>query len=261
MIEVMKRKEYRILAILGGTSLIGISVFFALGYRVSTKGFLSPSSISILSPSPQSSIFVDGNKKTTTKTANQLVEIGNLSAEVHNVLVAHTDFFPWAKNVSVEHGKTAELRPFLIPLAPQATIVLETNPLYREIKTNIAGDTLPSIRSPKTSADGGVSIWTEDSVVYAMWQGDKKAPLSLCESNCDRMMVFASDSPIRSLGFYTNRNDVIVIAVKSGIYAIEINASGIQNFQPLYEGKEPAFFKKGNTYQVIDDRAAFEISL
>ncbi|MEK7081447.1 MAG: PEGA domain-containing protein [Patescibacteria group bacterium] len=118
----------------------------------------------------------------------------------------------------------------------------------------------------KVSPRGKVGLWREGNQILAKWlKSDRSLPYYFCEGNNENcreiIAIFNSASVVRSLDFYPGRDDVVVIAVENGIFAIEIDSRKTQNFQPIYKGVDPYFIIDGNTFYVKDKDAIIKIKI
>ena len=69
-------------------------------------------------------------------------------------------------------------------------------------------------------------------------------------------------SPINSLAFLNERNDVLVVSVGGKIIAIEADKRGAQNIAPILEGTAPRFLiTDSNLFLIKDGRDLAEITL
>jgi len=109
-----------------------------------------------------------------------------------------------------------------------------------------------------------LGLFQKDNKIFASWLKDEDdIPNYFCRSGeCEKtVLVFDSAVPIKSLAFYPNREDVVILAISSGVYAIEIDARKHQNFQPVYKGIDPSFVTEGNTLYIKDSENLFRIEL
>jgi len=68
-------------------------------------------------------------------------------------------------------------------------------------------------------------------------------------------------SQIKAIDFYKNREDVILMALAEGVYALGIDYKTEQNLQPIYKGKNPLFVKKDdNSIYILDNNNLMEVS-
>ena len=72
-----------------------------------------------------------------------------------------------------------------------------------------------------------------------------------------------SKTLIRNAAFYPNRNDVVIVAVQNGIFALEIDGRGGRSLQPLYKGKNPTFttYEKESAVYILDEDTLIKIRL
>lgn len=93
-------------------------------------------------------------------------------------------------------------------------------------------------------------IWWDSNTneIFANWlKKDSIPPHYICdpfiqtkEKDCGLpVQIFKGNQPIKSLNFYPNRKDVIVIAINTGVYALEIDKRGGQLIYPIYKGGDP----------------------
>lgn len=116
------------------------------------------------------------------------------------------------------------------------------------------------------SPRGKVGLWREGNQVFAKWlKSNRSLPYYFCEGNNENcretVVIFNSNAAVKSLGFYPGRDDVAVIAVENGIFAIEIDQRKIQNFQPVYKGVDPYFIIDGGAFYVKDKEAIIKINI
>jgi len=100
--------------------------------------------------------------------------------------------------------------------------------------------------------------------VFMDWLDKKKQPpYFMCAENSCKMpiKIFQSQFEIKNVDFFPGRKDVIVIAVNTGIYALEIDSRGGRLVYPIYKGKDPSFATliEKNSIYVIDGGSLFKI--
>jgi len=76
-------------------------------------------------------------------------------------------------------------------------------------------------------------------------------------------VVLDSASNIYSLSFFKNREDVLVFANSEGVYAIEINRAGTQNFQPILRtnGETRFYTEDGATFFILQNGSLLKANL
>ncbi len=193
-----------------------------------------------------------------------------------NVLVSQEGAWPWTKNVNIESALTTEVTPFLVPTAPKARVLKESDPEYANAVRAIRSATLPTPDKPLASSDSLAEVYVRDAIIGSVWRGDSTTtPSYYCaKETCGPITVLTTEiGAVRGLSFLGTRHDVLIVAVRNGVWALDvepaskgsaegINTSQTQNFQPLYLGSDPTFAVKDTSTIYIQDGAFFiELSL
>ncbi len=120
----------------------------------------------------------------------------------------------------------------------------------------------------RTTTAQDIKIWWNpvSNEIYADWlKEDSEIPYYLCgQKPCQQpFQIFKSRLPIKNIDFFPQRKDVIIMAIDNGIYALEMDKKGQQNFQSIYKGKDPTFgIIKGENYlYVLDDGSLMKIDI
>lgn len=233
-----------LLALFGGLLAGG-----ALGFIILAPG---ASSI-VLKNVPEKAIVYLDNTPTSSQNSGKIT-LDRIEPGRHTILVATEGSWPWAKTVDVEKGERIELSIFAFPVtgigAPVDVAADKQSDLRKEMTT------LPTREDPLFSEDKSTAIWMEADVIYASWRDRRDdLPAYFCNPECKtRMEAFTSQVPIRSLSFYGKRNDLLLFAAEGGVYGLELDMRGTQNFQPLYAGVAPIFSadKNGTSITIYD---------
>ena len=78
-------------------------------------------------------------------------------------------------------------------------------------------------------------------------------PLFCVEKCSTNITAFQSDITIKNLAFLNNRNDAVIISLGNSVYALELDRREVQNFEPIYIGVDPRFYKsQDNTIYILD---------
>ncbi|MEX0930248.1 MAG: hypothetical protein WDZ79_01075 [Candidatus Paceibacterota bacterium] len=250
----------------------GILIFFLVlgavtdrGNRLySALGITTSGTIEVLTPHANTQIYLNDRFAEQSREDNETVSLPNLSVGSHTIITAREGVYPWSKTIDLRADETRILEPFMIEHRPHRETVRPGDPRFTELTGQIREVRPPSEESPLVFPAQPIALWLEDEIITAHWQGEEDAsPHAFCvhaERCIDRVSLTPTDSPIRNLAFYRNRSDVVMFSSGAGIYAIEITPSGVQNFQPVYEGTEPNFVKTGtSTIAVLDDSSLFLI--
>jgi len=258
-----------------GVGVIVFIVVIALSFLLKSNGFhiqqfkiVRGGNIAITAPQMGVDIFLNQKKISTTKeNERELTLVKNLAPGVHSVLIFNEEGWPWKKDITVRSGETLSLNPFIVKKNASGVIVTNRDPEYSSLRFGVRNSPLPTYEKPKTSVDGHINIWAEGNSVFALWTGDiDTLPDFFCDdqNNCDKKVeVLSATDSIRSLDFYKEKNNILLVAFSNGIFAIEIDKrGGTQNFQPLYKGTELPLFEKvdTDTLNILDGSAIFIIN-
>lgn len=107
-------------------------------------------------------------------------------------------------------------------------------------------------------------LWVDDTAltIWIEWLDIASVPPFFLQERKEQ--VFQSRFPIRGIDFFPKRNDVIIMAVSNGIFALEVDGrNGSRMMQPIYKGKEPTFALAGKeeAVYVVDNGTLMKIEL
>lgn len=222
--------------------------------------------IEIYVPKSGASVFLDEKRAGIANTDGQIITLKRVRPGEHSVLVYLEGYYPWEKIVNISTGKKIQKRAFFVRKKYSSSY--KKTDFTKEENKNIS-KLFKKNSSKKISfaGDGNVEIKKEGRKIFASWVGGDNTPqLSyFCDKEkCNKsIIVFESaNENIDTIDFYPNREDVILFSIKDGIYAIEIDKRGIQNFQPLYLSNNASFRvnKEGSLF-VKEGKDFFEIIL
>src|SRR3989344_956900 len=254
------RTEERVrLYALSAIVVIGISfaILYFGNYHLSGYRLIKGGTLVIENIPTETFIYIDKFQKSSGGSKDKFIK--NLSAGSHNVAVAKVGYWPYFKDIEIKSGDTYKLNFFVVPQSASGVYIDVQDPKYQEIKNLFGKNILPSEESPLVSDDGLVAISIKDNKIFANWLGDQnEKPYYFCfpESleDCTKTSIVSFDpiTTIRNVTFYKGRNDSLLIAVLNGVFVLEIDPYGTQNFQPLFEGVEPNFRATDEGLYVLD---------
>lgn len=247
-------------------ALIVIVTLLLFGFRLgSGLSIQAPGTLLLTVPLAQSEVYLDGSKETQTVKDNEVVRFDRLSASLHTVVVSKTNFWPWKKDVTVKSNETLSRTSFLLPQSVSGSKITGADPEYERIKEIVESNISPTFSNKITSPDKSVSVWLEGNTLFAEWlKSADSRPDYFCKSEgCDSsLIVLQSGKPIRSVAFYKDNHDLLIVSLSDTIAVIDLNPYGTQNFQPLYKGTSPLFALSGhNSLFVIDQSSLLEIEI
>lgn len=249
-------------------------LLYTLGYRWNPIFHLyKTGGLYISSPVTGSKIFVNNKEKKQTNIFQSGVFLQSLRPGKYSILVTEDGYWPWQKNLTIKEQFVTEARAILVSKEPKGKIILWNNfsPLelskYDEILSNLKTIHLSST-TPRFTPNQKEKLWWDqkDNKVWVEWLGDRDLlPYFFCDDKLcsDEILIFNSRSSIRNVDFYPKRNDVVIIAVQNGIYALEIDGRGGRNIQPIYKGKEPTFttYKNESSIYILEEDKLIEIKM
>lgn len=277
------RRRYLYLLTLLFVALVPLIALYTSGYRLG-PGFslVETGGIYIYSPEPGAEIVVNDKKRGETSLLNRDIFIQNLKPGVYTVFVSKEGFWPWGKEITVEEKKVSEAITFLIPKEIAGSPIpkeissgtgtsspLVPNPLYKQVSLyfNTAQEK-PAVASTSPieliSYKKHVGIWRDGQKIYAEWLGDPRLiPSYYCTSGICENIIFVFDAigKITSIAFYPKREDVLLLAIGNGIYALEVDVRKFQNFQPIYKGIAPSFVVNDEGFFIKDAGNLFSVDI
>ena len=103
-------------------------------------------------------------------------------------------------------------------------------------------------------------IYWDDHTIGSYWISDAREMPQWQKTRA--LGVFAIPAVIQSVATYPGHGDYLVVEIGNGIWALEIDAVGSQNFMPLYKGENPHIVtKQGSSLIIFDDPRFYELEL
>ncbi len=259
MIDKQKIKETisrRIWTIAAIAVILVLGICYLNRYRITLSpiAIIRTSSISITSPEAGADIFLGDEKIGTTGERGTEFSIKNLYPGQYAIIVSKKDFWPWAKPIAVTNDSVTHLSPFITPQEASTSPLLWNDPEFESISARLYQEQSTQSVTATTSADGHAALWVENNTIFARWENtSNKKPESYCNNvECSATTtVIQSIETIHSADFYGTRNDIIVFSTDSGVYTLEVDKRGIQNFQPLFKGVSPVFITSADRRQLF----------
>lgn len=259
-----------------------IAIFFSLGYRV-TKDFriVATGGIALHEVPDDADVFINYKQVKSPNIFRRSFFVSDLIPGTYLVVVARKDHWSWAKKLEVQEKQVTSASVFSLPQKTNARAIPEyiaegeeksgfqffsqgtsskrLNEKYSEVKE--------LFKNPRSDEDGepivyrSVSLEGLKNTISVSWKGNTQVtPDFFCVSTCaDTVVVYQSSEIPRGYGFYPNREDVVLVLRKDGLFAYEIDQRVEQNIQPLYLGEKLDFRVLGNDIYVKDGESYFEI--
>lgn len=138
-------------------------------------------------------------------------------------------------------------------------LITPSNDIPKEVPQTLAS-LLLSKQNIIFSDDERRVIYWDDHTIGSYWIGGE---LKMPQWQKTRSLgVFAIPTRIREVVTYPQHEDYLIISMGSGIWMLEMDAVGGQNFAPLYQGRNPRIVtKQGSSLIIFDDPLYYEIEL
>jgi len=191
-------------------------LFGAAGFRIG-DGFLliRTGSVELKSVDEGSLVYLDDDRKRGKKLEGGGLLLKNVVAGTHTILVARDGHWPWVKKIDLWEQQALILSPFTVPKNPDETLVLEEDEQYTRIKTAVLEEVLPQKNNKRVSKDALTAIWAKEDNIMIEWLGDPhEFPPLFCNNGVCNQQIVALESDedeIRSLDFYKNQSDVLLV--------------------------------------------------
>lgn len=213
-----------------------------------------------------SKVFFENREKTTTEVDDQIFSAKNLRFKSYSLLVAKDGFWPWMKSVNIEKNTAAVITSWSLPQVIDHEIISPSEKDYSEILSKINNSSAPDEQNRLESSEGDLAVWIDGNTIFAEWTGDpQKIPYYFCDKGeCDaKITVLKSTSSINSVSFLKNFDSVLVFSNSEGVYAIEVNNDGTQNFQPIFRDTERTQFytEDNSTFYILQGGSVIKLSL
>ncbi|MBI2039190.1 MAG: hypothetical protein HYT22_02855 [Candidatus Niyogibacteria bacterium] len=242
-------------------------LFYATGWRITSELDIERTGgLFIAVPESGSKVYLDGDLERETNFLQSGTLIQNLTPRNYSVLVAKDGYWPWTKQLAVEGSAVVEAKALLVPQNVGGTPVARTAAEYKaainaieKAKRNTATSTEEARFGLAQDRKGRAEIWWDSGQhIWFRWISDAPLPYY---TDLPAKILFQSRSPLHGIAFYPSRDDVILLAAENSIFALEIDARGTQNFQPIYKGVEPSLARVNRDIYVLDQGMLTRIEL
>jgi hypothetical protein len=121
-----------------------------------------------------------------------------------------------------------------------------------------------SLGTPMVFRRGNVMVWREGGALFACWMGrTEETPDYFCSrTRCsDTVQVYGGQGqfPIKQFAFLPGKENVLLVMLPDGLYALEIDRRPDQNLQPVYLSRTISFRTTLDTLYVREGSTFFRI--
>ena len=109
----------------------------------------------------------------------------------------------------------------------------------------------------------GIVTWLENGNIYAIWTRENDLPpYYFCTTRCKEQLAINWEDEIIRYAFFPNRNDVVVVLTKNGIYAVEFDDRSQRNIQTIIKEDDLGFrLQQDGTLTIFDGEVYRETTL
>lgn len=247
---------------LGGVAL------FESGWRLGRAGLvrIAQGRVCVEAPLAPSVLYID-TREVGTSRANGKELCGKITRGEHALLLAAPGAWPWSKKITSDTAEHS-YRAFTLPQEIERIPLEPGTREYIVAQNMLVTSLVPDASSPLRSQSGALALWYEEDAreLRAEWRGEEtELPEAFCESGtCARTITILENvaEPPRALALASERDDIVFLAIGTGVYILEITTASNPNFQPIYRGTNPTFvFRDARSIYVGDGSPIFKIPL
>lgn len=224
----MKKSARKKHILAGGVAVAILVLLFGImdqaGYVLSGPYIVKGGTLVIEEARPGSDVFID-NRRAGRINSEGSSSFGGIRPGERNVIVAHADAWPWILDFEGVSGQTTVLRPLQVYKEPEGISLTAT----AEASRDQADAALSQYREPtriQPLKREDVRVWIEGATVFT-------------QTGEELNQLFSSTNPIRSIFWYNDRSDAVIIASQDTVFALDLRAGQVQNFLPIYKGVAP----------------------
>ena len=223
-------------------------------------------------------IFLESVPQKDMKSMKQGFLIDDMYPGKYLVSVKKDGFTSWSKDIVVRGEKVTEVYPLIVPLD------IVRNEISRQVESQrgffrsatptsmITNDLFVGVLGLFSEDDDSgiiarraVTVWKNGREVKYRWVGGSSSgiPYFCGNQNCvATSTAYTALEPIGRIDFYPGRNDVVLLGLASGIYALEIDNRLPQHLVQIYSGTNVDFRVEDNeTMYVRDGQRLFQVEI
>lgn len=211
-----------------GALIIGAGVLHTNGYVLTNSGVYQGATLTVTDVPAGTTVFIQNKERGTVPEDAKELTVHGIGPGEKDVIVSYPTAWPWVSRFNFATQTTYALNPVLVPRQPDRLVITPTMEGWQTALQTFARTTLPSATNPLASSDGTALLWTDGNTVYARAGGQA-------------ITTFSGTNQVRSLAWFLDRNDAVIIATDTQVFVIGIYPEAPQNFLPIYSGTAPVF--------------------
>ena len=245
-----RRKKYVLAgAVLVSLFVLASGVISQAGYVLSGQYIVKGGTITLANTLAGSVVFIDDKQVGRIDAAGNGVFEGVKPGD-RNVIVSHTDAWPWIFDFQSFPDGNTTLYPLQVAKDTNGTVLQDpADPIRRQAIVAFAKYGEPTRMQPLERV--GTRVWVVGTAIFV-------------QQNEEVRNIFSSPNPLRNVFWYGDRNDVIIVTMQNKVFALDLRKTEIQNFQPIYQGAAPEAVPnptRSNIIFVRDAKQYFSIEI
>jgi hypothetical protein len=217
--------------------LIALAGGYIAGYRLDQAGFTRVGTLIVTGLPEKSTVYVDAARRISPVGGK--AEIA-LTPGTHSVIVDSANNQPWNEIVTITQATNTTLAPIFVPTKIERKVIVGAD---RDNGLALARSTfMPTYTAPLMLENGCVRVYVEGAHIVAEAATTTPSCASspyLCTpgtNQCAPTIVFSPRGAIHAVLPFPGRQDALVVAAGSLVYAIETDPREPQYFAPLFKG-------------------------
>ncbi len=260
---------------------IPLLILYATGYRLGDAlNLIRTGGLHISVPYSGAQVSIGDTITKETSVFQKNIFVQNLRPGSYEVKVEKEGLQSWTKRLVVFPQRVTEGYAFLLPQAIEPVSIPEflvegtststskklekKNPEYATALSLFATTTKVATSSEFVKTRRKLSVVNVEGVLHATWKGDiDSVPHYFCQNeSCNEEIILETKTKVKTFDFFPGRDDLLVVALSQGVYAIEIDNRSTQNIQTIHEASGSDFRIRNDEIIILEkDKKLFKISL
>lgn len=260
---------------------IPLLILYATGYRLGDAlNLVRTGGLHISVPYSGARVLIGDSVLKETSVFQKNIFVQNLRPGSYEVKVEKEGLQSWSKRLIVFPQRVTEGYAFLLPKEIKPIEIPEfliegtgtstpKKPQKENYEYTNAIALFTRATTTATSSDfvktrRKLSVENIKGTLHATWKGDMDSiPHYFClNESCKEDIIIEASAKVRTFDFFPGRDDLLVVALPQGVYAIEIDDRSLQNIQTIYEASLLDFRIKDDEIIILEKgKKIFKVSL
>ncbi len=263
---------------------IPLLILYSAGYRLnSALDLIRTGGMYVFVPYSGVEVSIGKSVVKETRVFSKNVFVQNLRPGSYDVKVEKAGYQSWYKQMRVFPQTVTEAHPFLIAEKPvlveilpiitqtnsassssikiNSSLIKESNPEYDAVKKLFMATTTKFVTTSISNIKYKNKLQIQNNVsgLNIQWVGDiDSAPYFFCVNElCKNQIFLGTNSSVKYFDLFPGRDDIIILALKEGIFVSEITDSMPRNTQTIVKGTNLDFRVSDDGVVYIEDKEKF----